>query len=267
MHFRHAIALLCLAVSNLAFAGAEPTDPEPHPIAVREVTDPWGTTDSPAFVLYADGQVIYRDDDADGAARYMTVRLDPERMQALTDKLRGFAPAVGHAEQISLLPGFSDQPETRFYLDVDGKPRVTAVYGLGVDWLGDSVPKPQGDVLPAEIAALDAFLSTVRYDDASEWVPARIEVFVWPYEYAPEASIQWPKRWPGLDAPTTVKGDEGYSLYLPGTELEAVLAFLGTRKERGAVEIGGRKWAASVQAIFPGAATWAKAFRQVRRTD
>jgi hypothetical protein len=79
---------------------------------------------------------------------------------------------------------------------------------------------------------------------------------IWPYDYAPEPSIAWPKRWPGLDAPTTLKRAESFSLFVPSAEFESLHAFLAGRQEKGAVEIGGKKWAASLRLPFPHEDLW-----------
>ncbi|MBO9622650.1 MAG: hypothetical protein J7500_08050 [Sphingomonas sp.] len=92
--------------------------------------------------------------------------------------------------------------------------------------------------------------------NARAWLPSVVEVMVWPYEYAPDRSIFWPERWPGLKAPTTRKDGDSYSIFLPSSELPALKAFLATRKEKGAVEIDGHKWAASIRLPFPHEALW-----------
>lgn len=84
---------------------------------------------------------------------------------------------------------------------------------------------------------------------------------LWPYEYAPDASIRWPMEWPGLDSPQASRRGDSYSIYLPGKSLDDLRAFLGTRREKGAVEVGGKKWAASHRYVFPSEPTWSRAFR------
>ena len=79
---------------------------------------------------------------------------------------------------------------------------------------------------------------------------------IWPYEYAPEASIVWPKNWPGLHDVSTVKRGDSYSIFVPSADYAAVRHFLDTEKEKGAVEIGGKKWAVSIRMPFPGERSW-----------
>lgn len=51
------------------------------------------------------------------------------------------------------------------------------------------------------------------------------------------------------------RGDS-YSLFIPIREKDTLLAFLESRKPRGAVEIGGKKWAMSLRTPLPGEARW-----------
>ena len=55
---------------------------------------------------------------------------------------------------------------------------------------------------------------------------------------------------------------DSYSIFMPGKELPKLLDFLKTRKEKGAVEIDGKKWAVSFRYTFPSEPVWLKAFRQ-----
>jgi len=48
---------------------------------------------------------------------------------------------------------------------------------------------------------------------------------------------------------------------LDGSLLPKLRAFLATREERGAVEVDGKKMAASFRFAFPGEPVWSKAFR------
>jgi hypothetical protein len=59
-----------------------------------------------------------------------------------------------------------------------------------------------------------------------------------------------------------VKHRESYSIFLPGSERDTLVAFLRTRSERGAVEINDRKWSVDVRSVFPGAERWTSAFRR-----
>jgi hypothetical protein len=256
---RLAAFLFACCLAHPAFASEEPA---PKPIAAMSHTDAWTGT-SMEFVLYEGGDVIYIDGDPRNPD-YKALTLEPPALDSLLAKLAALAPTIGERSGFNLAPHASDAPTVRLYLDVDGTQRVVAIHGQLSDAdiaAGMELPRSEdADTLPVGVEALRMLLSQFAAANAAEWVPPQVEVFIWDYDYAPDESIHWPAHWPGLDAPTTVKRAEGYSLFLPGSERKAVLAFLATRKERGAVEIGGRKWAASVHPIFPGADVWGKAF-------
>jgi hypothetical protein len=83
---------------------------------------------------------------------------------------------------------------------------------------------------------------------------------IWPYEYAPDVSITWPKNWPGLDSKRAIKRGDSYSIFLDGIMFPELQKFLKTRKEKGAVKIGDKKWAVSFRYVFPSEPMWRKAF-------
>ncbi len=54
---------------------------------------------------------------------------------------------------------------------------------------------------------------------------------LWPYEYASEPSIAWPKDWPSLSSKDTIKrGADSWSVYLPGELMPQLEAFVKTPK-------------------------------------
>jgi hypothetical protein len=210
------------------------------PVVVYIETDPWAMvigSDSPRLVLYDDGTVIYR---ADGG--YQSVTLTPADSAALAAKvnLAGIKDYTDYTDA-------TDQPSS-IIIDFRTKQAVVA-YGATSRHRKAGEP---GDKLLAMITILREYQSP----DAVPWEPEAIEVMIWPYEYAPEPSIIWPEAWPGLDDPATVQRGDSYSLFVPIREKEALLAFLETRKPRGAIKIGGRKWAVSLRAPLPGEARW-----------
>lgn len=228
-----------------AFAAARKSG-VPAPVLILLEPDPWAMvigSDSPAFALYQDGQAIYRT-----RGGYKSVRLSPKKQKKFLESLR-----LG---ELSRLAGgyrateWTDQPQTFLLFYGGDRPVFISVYG---SWEEESVRAR----LPSEIAALRDKLRAFEDGRASQWLPDNIEVMIWPYEYAPEPSIAWPNRWPGLDAPTTRRrGEDSFSLYVPSADYGPLTTFLASRRPRGAVEIGGKKWAASLRLPFPHEALW-----------
>jgi hypothetical protein len=233
------IAACLIGMAAPALSQSEAAKPQ----LVLIETDPWLMvvgSDSPEFALYDDGLVVFRR--ADG---YFSVRLAPEEQASLFGRF-----TVAGLDEHYDAARATDQP-TNIFIDFRGeKPAATLVYG--------SLRRPgTKDRLPEMLVSMYDAFHDFDHPRATAWLPDKIEVMVWPYEYAPEESIAWPTDWPGLDAEDTVaRGEESFSIYLPSARFDELRAFLATRRQRGAVEIEGRKWAVSIRYPFPGEHRW-----------
>lgn len=217
----------------------------PHPLIVLLTSDPWLQvvgSDSPAFVLYSDGTAIFRT-----KAGFASTKLNQNQQADLV--------AVFTNPELAALAGgydaasATDQPENTILVYGNEEPFYISVYGsLDEESVREKVPT-------AITKAFDQ-LRSFRPSIAQAWRPDKVEVMIWPYEYAPDRSIVWPKRWPGLNDPVTRKRGDSYSLFISSTELPALRTFLASRKEKGAIEINGKKFAASIRLPFPHEALW-----------
>lgn len=219
---------------------------EPSPLVVLLERDPWLMvvgSDSPAFALYEDGTVIRRT-----STGFRKSRLTGKELGQLLAglNLEAMPPLYGRYEA----EDSTDQPEQDLLIYQGNKPVFISVYGsLDQPEVRSKIPK-------AIVAAYDA-LKAFDHSPSREWLPDNIEVMVWPYEYAPEPSIKWPEEWPGLNDPNTVeRGESSFSIYMPSARLGDVRAFLDRRSAKGAVEIDGRKWSASIRFPFPQEKLW-----------
>lgn len=241
----------------------------PKPIAVLLQTDPWLMvigSDTPMVTIYEDGQVLYLKREPKKPPVILIVHLSPKALTAIIQKLIAFGDYSKVKRYYDLAPNITDLPETKIYLSIGKTKLVTSVYGLMVSdthipAYSTFVGKQKPDDLPETIKDLHAYLTSLDFAEAKPWNPKFIEVMIWPYDYAPEESIHWPKDWPGLDSPSTLKRRDAYSIFLPGAEIPRLRDFLTTQKEKGAVEIGGKKWAVSVRYTFPSESIWSKAFK------
>jgi hypothetical protein len=226
------------ATSGIVRANSPAADAEP--VIVYIETDPWAMvigSDSPRFVLYDDGTVIYRTD-----AGYQAANLMATYSAALAAKVN-----LAGIKDYTDYTNATDQPSS---IIIDFRDQMAAVaYGA------TSRHRDRGD-RSDRLLTMITLLREYQNPDAKPWEPEAIEVMIWPYEYAPEASIIWPAEWPGLDHPATVQRGDSYSLFVPISEKGALLAFLETRERRGAVELGGRKWAVSLRTPLPREARW-----------
>jgi len=239
----------------------------PKPIAVFIQTDPWAMvmgSDTPRVAVYEDGTVLFLKKHKD-ALRYHEKKLSGAE---LLDFRRHLAPVFGlkgWKTFYDLRPNVTDQPETMFFLRDGSRELATRVHGLmttdtelPAHFVFPSDQKP--DVVPKELLELHKRLCSTDYPESKEWHPKYVEVMIWPYEYAPDASIVWPKEWPGIDSQRSMKRGDSYSIFLDGVLLPELRKFLETRQEKGAVEIAGKKWAVSWRLVFPSEPLWRNAF-------
>jgi hypothetical protein len=243
----------------------------PKPIAVLIQTDPWLDvigSDTPMVAVYDDGRVIYLRNEKGKPHSYYHVQLSSDALAKVVKTLSTFGDYAKVKRYYNLVPNVTDRPETWIYLALKGKEFVTGVYGLSVPPNPD-IPRPgtlkgegRPDELPKAVKDLHAYLTSLDFADAKPWEPQYVEAMIRKYEYAPDKSILWPKNWPGLDSPSTLKRRDQYSIFLPGKELPKLRDFLKTCNEKGAVEIGGKKWAVSYRFTFPSEPVWRKAFSQ-----
>lgn len=218
---------------------------QPAPVIVLLTSNPWLDaigSDSPSFALYEDGTVIYRTKSGFKSAKVAGAELDALRRDYATP---GLAALSGAYEADNA----TDQPDNDLLIYGGEHPFFISVYG--------SLNRPEvAQRLPDTLRSAYARLRAFELLNARDWLPEKIEVMIWPYDYAPEKSIKWPPEWPALGDPATRKRGDSYSIFLSSTELDRLTAFLATRKAKGAVEIAGKKWAVSFRMPFPHEQLW-----------
>jgi hypothetical protein len=208
--------------------------------------------DSPVFALYRDGKVIWRRGDGFRTTRLSALAAAKLRADLDLDRLR---PLYGYFEATAS----SDQPETSILAYENKKPTIVSVYG------SMHAPEIRAKV-PTAISHV--FDRLTRFDHAgTAWLPEKVEVMIWPYDYAPEASVPWPKDLPDLDDRNTVKAGDSFSLFVPSARLQDVRQVLARRRELGAIEIGGKKWAAAIRFPFPAERLWIAPNSEAKRAD
>jgi len=257
------LALLCW--SAMSFAERFNPYQGPQPVAILIQTDPWLMvigSDTPRLAIYDDGEVIYLHVDKSQRSTYVYKQLTGDELEAIKKKLSSFGDYMSIREQYDLMPNVSDLPETKIYLNLNGKVMATSIYGLTLETKASAIV-PGADVLPAVLQNLYRYLVALKFPDTKPWLPKYVEVMVWRYSYAPDQSIHWPKDWPDLDSAQTIKRGDTYSIFMPATEIPRLSAFLKTRREKGAVEIDGKKWAVAFRYTFPNEPVWFGAFSSI----
>lgn len=239
---------------------------EPKPVLMVMGRDPWALvigSDSPKFVLYDDGTLVYLRDPPNFDEPFVSRRVTD--WASFQKELVSFdlSQAGDHYE----LSASTDQISTIIW--TPGK--TVGIYG---DWRKarvnerDSDPltkaisereKKMWESLPSEIRETLKRIEEQRTIKGSNWLPEKIEVMFWPYEYAPDESILWPEDWPDLYAKDSrERKKNSFSVYLPSEKLIELRRFFRTRKEKGAVLIDGRKMADDLRFPFPGEEAWLK---------
>lgn len=227
-------------------------DEGPMPEIVLLERDPWVEvlgSEPPRFALYSDGQVIYRTGDG-----FRSVRLREAESLSIKNSLSE-AYVRNLYGQYQVVEA-TDQTNNSLLLYGD-PPMFLSVYG--------SLDDPQvTSRLPAAVAKAFSAVRDFKSTRSQPWMPAQIEVMIWPYEYSPEPSIHWKEKWPDLSAPSTIQRGDSYSLFLPSSELNPLQNFLAQRNPKGAVEINGSKWAVAYRIPFPRERLWMAPNPEVR---
>lgn len=260
---------LCLTGQSLAadfepFAG-------PKPLVVLINSDPWAMvigSDTPRVVVYEDGEVIFAKRTKEGLA-YHHLILDQKALGEVHERLKPVLALKDLKPHYDMRPGWTDQPMAMLYIRDGARAIATTVYGLRDSSTplagGGASELPAGlraTAPPRELLGLHEWLCQLDYRNSQAWTPRYIEVMLWDYSYAPDPSTQWPAGWPGLHSTRTIKRGDAYSIFLDGTQLSALREFLATLKPKGAVEVDGKKMAASWRYTFPSEPIWRGAFEK-----
>lgn len=263
-----ATRLLVIGISLIAAvpsAVAAPFEPfaGPRPLAVLIEQDPWLMvigSDTPRVAIYEDGDVVFAKKTGERSYAYHHAKLSAAELGKLA---QGWEPMVkrGGSGKRYDLSGATDQPTAALYLATSGGAWAASVYGLSCRRAKPPAPtNPKGEEAPPpELYAVHQMLCGIDYPASREWQPKYVEVMLWDYSYAPNASVQWPKAWPGLSSPRALKRGDSYSIFLNGRDIPALITFVASVKERGAVELGGKKWSIAYRYTFPGEPIWRKA--------
>jgi hypothetical protein len=223
------------------------------PALVLIESDPWLDmigSDSPSFALYEDGTLIQRK-----GSGFVSTQLTPQSRDKLLRTLSVEALHPFYGEFIATTT--TDQITEDLLVYHGAKPVFISVYGSLAD------PEVRSKIPPQVVAAFDK-VKTYNPPAERPWLPDKIEVMVWPYEYAPDASTEWPRDLPDLQDPNTISRGDSFSIFVPASKLSEVRAILASRKEKGAIQINGKKWAASIRFPFPQEQLWMAPNNEVR---
>jgi len=242
----NSILLYFLLLVSGRSANSDAPPPHKEPLVMLTEFNPWAMvvgSDTPSFVLYSDGTVIFWSK-AENAGRYLTTKLSVSEVDGLVGGLR--PRELAHlADSYSVDEG-TDAPTNVLVIHTEDAPsKKISVYGSIRLITDNQVALPES--LKADLIRLDSYSNP----SAVVWTPERVEVIVWPFDYARGTSLKWPSDWPGINSSTTVKRKQTYSIFLPYADWPKLQKLLASRKQTEAVLIDGKKWAYSVGFPFP----------------
>ena len=258
---RHLVAALALLIGTALSAEFDPYKGS-APVLVLMTNDPWAQvigSDTPRLVAYDDGTIIYQREQNKISGLWVA-HLTPDGLSKLVNVARPLLQLPGLQRHYNLAPGVTDQPTTTLFVSDKDVTKVVGVYGLTSQGRSFHEHLKGEEPPPPEFMKVHKSLCDYLVPDAKPWVPPYIEIMLWDYNYAPDTSIIWPSKWPKLDSPRARKRGHSFSIYLDGTELRPLRDFAATRKEKGAVEISGRKFALDYRCTFPSEPIWMAAF-------
>jgi hypothetical protein len=207
--------------------------------------NPWAMvvgSDSPTFVLYENGTVIYQKN-----GTYVSAKLTPAEVGA-------FINGLGRSNLTKLKDSYTisertDQPTNVLLVRTDDMNyKKISIYGNI-----RSLKTKSAEAVPLPDDLTGALRRVLKYDSANStvWMPEYLEVMIWPFEYAKGKAADWPTCWPGLADQKTIKRKNTYSIFIPKSQYEELKKFMAQLKPTQAVRIDNKKWAVSTRFPFP----------------
>jgi hypothetical protein len=236
--------------ANLLTTMTPPPSPTPdkqetlQPLILLTIYNPWKMvigSDEPAFALYDNGLLIYQRTNAYNQAEFASVQLTADEFKALKAELKIDKSLYALDADETYYPK-TDQPTNviRLFDPVLGD-KTISIYG---DLFSDADARK--NAAPKRLIDLFDTLTSYKHSKAQTWLPEKFEVMLWSYDT--NDAVAWPKDWPTLTDPTTVKRDSVYSIYI---DIKDYDRYLELRQKANAVRLDGKSWTFSVRFPFP----------------
>ncbi len=214
------------------------------PLIVLTETNPWLMvigSDVASFVLYEKGQIIYKQIE-NKKLKVFEIDLSSEELNDAIKSLE-ISDEIYKLEENIEASDWTDQPSNILELNINQLKKVSVYGRLNDDECRQKTPK----------SFLSVYDNIKKYKNtkAKEWIPHKIEIMFWDYNYAPNKR-KWIKGFPDLNSPTTIKFDnDSFSVFIGNKDLEQFKKYYKSMGEKEAVEINGRKMAISYRMPFP----------------
>jgi hypothetical protein len=195
-------------------------------------------SDTISFVLYEDGEVIYR---VGYPWEMRSVQLNPRELEGFVARLtRGNFASVAPLYRVASV---TCQPILVLKVWSNGVAnRVVVVGNLRADDFARAS-------VPASLLQVFDALATFRHPRATPWLPSKIETLLSNCSHARTAAVPWPPGWPGLDDPSTRElGTNSFSVFVDASRLATVQAL---ERDSAPVLLDGEKWSVSYRFPVP----------------
>jgi hypothetical protein len=242
----------CLLCTLILFAGLAVANHSTQgktlglqPLVMLTEFNPWAMvvgSDSPTFVLYENGTVIYLKE-----RKYVSAKLTQAEVDAFVSGLG--RDSLAKLRDSYTISEWTDQPTNVLLVRTEGTNyKKISIYGSIRSLNAESAEAPP---LPDDLTR--ALRRILKYDRTNSpvWMPEYIEVMIWPFEYAKGKAADWPTKWPGLADQKTIKRKNTYSIFIPESQYEELKKFIAQLKPTQAVRIDNKKWAVSTRFPFP----------------
>jgi len=237
------IGLLCLI--TIECYGTQIDSNYGKPLIILTETDPWSMvigSDVPTFALYQKGQVIYKITEKKILTFY-EITLNKQELQKLIKSI-DISEIIYKQKNKFIASRSTDQPSTTLILNLK-RSKSIFIYG-DISDKGEARKK-----IPKEFMKIYDFLKKYKNNKAKVWLPEKIELIFWDYNYAP-TKRPWIKGFPNLKTRTTIKFDnDNYSVFIDKKHFGEFKKYFLSLGEKEAVEINGRKMAVSYRFPFP----------------
>lgn len=213
------------------------------PLIVLFETDPWlMVPDSPSFVLYDNGVLIYSEI-IDRKLFRKLVTFNHNEMNEFIEYL-SIDESIYYLRNETIYSGSGfDLPTNTIYLNITRMKKIE-VYG-DIEKNDEARNKT-----PAAFINLYDKIKHYRKENSIEWIPPKIEVLFWENIYA-SPKRQWIEGFPDLYSPSTIQRGGIYTVFIDGNEFETFISYFREMGQEEAVEINGRKMAIYYRIPFP----------------
>lgn len=242
-----ALLTILLTFSFAISFGQAVDDQYGRPLIVLMETNPWLMvigSDVPTFVLYENGQIIYKKI-VDDEWKYFEVSNDKETTQKII-KSFGITDSLMKEQDFIMASNATDQPTVFLLLNFDTLKQIS-VYGRI-----RNIENKARQNTPKDFLTVYDNIINFEAENAKEWLPDSIEVMATNYSDSPKKPLNWNKDWNDINSSSTVKrSNDLYSIYLDKKYFDDFLDLLKKLKEKQAVEINGEKYSLSYRFPFP----------------